>query len=92
MITGRQKSSLNQRRNDAGYTVIELFEAIAAIALGGLLADKLSSHFHGFWHTTILWTVRTAGSGVIFIIFLYGFGYLFGYLGRRKTPKPAEPN
>jgi hypothetical protein len=92
MITGRQKSSLNKRRQDAGFTVIELLEGIAAFALGGWLAEKLSSHFEGFWHTAVLWSVRTVGSGVIFLLLLYGFGYFFSYLDRRKTPKPPETN
>ena len=92
MITGRQKSSLSKLRQDAGFTLIELLEGIAAIALGSWLAEKLSSHFEGFWHAAVLWTVLTIGSGMIFLLLLYGFGYLFSYLCRRKTPKPPEAN
>jgi hypothetical protein len=92
MITRRQKSSLNKRRQDAGFTVIELLEGTAAIALACWLAEKLSSYYEGFWHTAVLWTVRTVGSVAIFLVLLYGFGYLFDYLSRRKTPKPPETN
>ncbi len=74
----------------AGYTLIELLECIAAIALGGWLADRLSSHFTGVWHKIVFWSVATVGSGVIFLIFLFGFGYLFSYLSRHKTSKPAH--
>ena len=80
-----------QKSNRAGWTLIELLECIAAIALGGWLADKASSHFEGVWHSVVFWTIATVGSGVIFVLFLYGFGYLFSYLRRHeKTPKPAH--
>jgi hypothetical protein len=71
-------------------TLIELLEAIAAIELGGLLAEKLSSPFHGIWHALVLWTIRTVGSGIIFVLLLYGFGYLFDYLRRRKALKQVK--
>jgi hypothetical protein len=68
-------------------TFIELLEVIAAIALGGLLAEILSSPFHGFWHPVVLWAVRTVGSGVIFLLLFWGIGHLFSYLRRRKALK-----
>ena len=78
------------RRCVAGYTLIELLEGIAAIALGAWLADTVSSHFDGTWRTIVLWTIRTVGSGIFFLCFLYGFGYLFDYLERRKIPKTPD--
>ncbi len=66
----------------AGYTLIELLEAIAAIALGVWSANTLSGHCEGVWRAIVFWTVATVGSGIIFVLFLYGFGTLFGYLRR----------
>ena len=87
-MTTRQYTST--RKCNAGYTLIELLEVIAAIALGAWLADKVSSHFDGTWRTVVLWTIRTVGSGVFFLCFLYGFGCLFDYLERRKIPKTSD--
>lgn len=78
------------RRDDSGCTLIELFEGIAALMLGMWLADVASSHFEGVWRTVVLWTVRTLGSGIIFLCFLFGFGYLFGCLEGRKTPETPD--
>ncbi len=78
------------RKCDAGCTLIELIEVVAAIALGAWLADKVSSYFTGAWRTLVLWTIRTIGSGIIFLCFLYGFGYLLAYLERRKTQKTSD--
>jgi Kef-type K+ transport system membrane component KefB len=90
MITRRQQSSLNKRRQ--GFTVIEVLEGVAACFLAFWLAEKLSSYCEDFWRTSVLWTVTTVGSVAIFFILLYGFGYLFHYLSRRKKPKPPETN
>jgi hypothetical protein len=78
------------RRSNAGYTLIELLEAIAAIALGAWLADVVSGHFDGTWRTVVLWTIRTVGSGIFFLCFLFAFGYLFDYLERRALPKTPD--
>ena len=87
-MTFRQHTSA--RRCDAGYTLIELLEAIAAIALGEWLGDVVSSHFEGTWRTVVLWTIRIVGSGVFFLCFLFGFAYLFDCLERRKIPKTKD--
>lgn len=79
-----------QGEGDAGYTLIELLEGIAAIALGMWLADVASSHFEGAGHTIVLWTIRIVGSGIIFLCFLFGFGYLFGCLRKRNPPKTPD--
>lgn len=60
-------------------------DALAAVALGMWLADVASSPFEGVARTVVLWSVRTVGSGILFVCFLFGFGYLFDRLERRKT-------
>ena len=84
-MTFRQHNS-----NRAGYTLIELLEGIAAIALGAWLADKVGSHFQGVWHTIVYWTIATVGSGIIFLCFLFGFGYLFASRKHRQIQKASD--
>lgn len=79
-------------RVHAGFTLIELLEAIVAIALATWLADIVSSHFEGTWHTVAFWIVRIACSVVFFLCLLCGFGYLFHYLDRRRIPKTTDEN
>lgn len=62
----------------AGYTLIELLELIAAIALGAWLADTASDYFEGAGRKVVYWTVATVGSALIFVCLLVGVGYLVG--------------
>ena len=87
-MSPRQQTGI--RTCSAAYTLIEVLEAVAAIALGVWLADAVSSHFDGAWREFVLWTIRIAGSGIIFLFFLFGFGYLFDCLQRRKPPKATD--
>lgn len=73
-----------------GWTLIEVLEGVAAIALGGWLADRLSSHIEGVRHKIVFWSIATVGSGIIFVIFLFGFGYLLSYSRRHKPSGPAH--
>lgn len=75
----------SEGRGRDGFTLIEVLECVAAVALGMWLADVASSHFEGAARTVVLWTVRTGGSGILFVCFLFGFGYLFDQLEGRKT-------
>ena len=81
-VTLRHFKTVEKR--DAGYTLIELMELIAAIASGAFVADKVARHFQGIWHTIVYWSIATVGSGIFFLFFLYSFGYLFHFLDRRK--------
>ena len=71
-------------------TAIELFTAIAAIALGGWLASIVGSYFVGAWHTIVFWTIATVGSGILFCAFYKGLITFFAYLKRRKIQKASN--
>jgi amino acid permease len=80
----------NQKNLAAGCTLIELLEMIGAIGLAALLADKLSSHFDGVWHTIVLWIVRIIGTLIFFLCFLFGFAYLSALEKRFKSKRPPK--
>lgn len=82
MIAHHQKSLF------AGYTIIEIIEFIIAIILARWLADNLSSHFEGTWHTVVFWIVAIVGNLVFFLCLLFAFGYLFECC--HKSPKPPK--
>ena len=67
-----------QRDQRSGYTLIELLEVIAAIAIGAWLADTASNYFEGVGRKVVYWTIATVGSALIFLCFLVGIGYLVG--------------
>lgn len=78
------KLQTSTQRCRGGYTLIEMVEVIAAIALGALLAEKVSLHFDGTWRSVVLWSSRTVGSGIFFLCFLFGVNYLAKSLRRQQ--------
>jgi hypothetical protein len=77
------------RRESGEVTFIELLYFIAAAALSCWLADILSSHFVGAWHTVILYSVRIIGTLVLGLSLVVLSGYI-RYYHRRKLTKPPH--
>ena len=69
----------------SGYTLIELLEAIVAIAIGACLADTASMYFEGIGQKVVYWTIATVGSAIIFLCLLFGIGYLFHFRTRGQS-------
>jgi len=84
MITHFQK-----HQSSAGYTIFEVLEMVAAISLAAWLAESVSNHFEGVWHTVVYWTIAIIGTLVFFICFLFAFSYLLARR-RKSSTQPDE--
>jgi prepilin-type N-terminal cleavage/methylation domain-containing protein len=75
----------------SGYTLIELLEAIVAIAIGACLAETASKYFEGIGQKVVYWTIATVGSAIIFLCLLFGIGYLFHFRTRGQSKNMQKP-
>jgi hypothetical protein len=86
------------RRDDAGFTLIEVLEFILAASLAVWLSGRLASRFHGVWHALVFCAatfVGTAAFGFSIMIGLaYGFDYIkcryYKYRRRHKTSQESN--
>jgi hypothetical protein len=85
MILRHQK----QRRESGQVTLIEFLYFVAGAVLSFWIADILSSHFAGAWHTFILYSVRIIGTLVFGLSLTILSGYI-RYYHRRKIAKPPQ--
>ena len=78
-----QRAIIPGRRNDAGFTLIEVLEFIVAAFLALWLAGRLASQFHGIWYARVFWAAFFIGTAAFGFSIMVGFAYVFDYIERR---------